>query len=215
MKINKLLKDLDKKSREKYENEEFLEDIKTDVVVKEHNNRKFLPLFAASLVIIIVAISLICFYCIPKEKYFYAENEIFEVSTFDEVNEKSKEFRILEPDGYNLTCEKTIDKESRSLLSFLITIIDEKNLSDLQFRIIVNEKFIYSENTDKLSIIEKYDKFSMHYNESIKDEDGIFSVNANGFIQKNKEKVYISYRGYSLDEEVGFTKLIGQALKSK
>lgn len=212
MKITKLLKEVDKKSREQYENEDFLQEIKTDVLVKAQNNRKFLPIFAASLVVMIVAISLICFYCIPKNTYYYSENEIFEVSTLDEVNEKCKEFRIIEPDGYNASCEKTIDKETRTLLSFVITLIDENELSQLQIRIIVNEKFLYSENTDNLSIIEKYDDFSMHYIESIKDEDGLFSFSSKGYIQKNKEKVYISYRGYSLDEDSGLTKLIGEIL---
>lgn len=212
MKITKLLKDVDKKSREKYENVDFLQEIKTDVLVKERNNRRFVSIFAASLVVIIVAITLICFYCIPKNIYYYSENEIFEVSTLDEVNEKSKEFRIIEQDGYNITCEKTIDKESRTLLSFIVTLIDENELSQLQIRIIINEKFLYSENTDNYSIIEKYDVFSMHYIESIKDEDGLFSFNSKGFIQKNKEKVYISYSELSLEENSGLTKLIGAIL---
>lgn len=212
MKITKLLNEVDKKSREKYENVDFLQEIKTDVLVKEWNNRRFVSIFAASLVVIIVAISLICFYCIPKNIYYYSENEIFEVSTLDEVNEKSKEFRIIEQDGYNITCEKTIDKESRTLLSFIVTLIDENELSQLQIRIIINEKFLYSENTDNYSIIEKYDEFSMHYIESIKDEDGLFSFNSKGFIQKNKEKVYISYSELSLEENSGLTKLIGEIL---
>lgn len=212
MKITKQLKEMDKKSREKYENEDFLQGIKTDILIKERNNRKFVPIFAASLVVIIVAILLISIYCIPKNIYYYSENEIFEVSTLNEVNEKSKEFRIIEPVGYKLTCEKTIDKEARTLLSFILTLIDENNLRELQFRIIVNEKFIYSENTDNFSIIEKYNNFSMHYSENIKDEDGLYIFNSKGFIQKNKEKVYISYSELSLEENSGLTKLIGEIL---
>lgn len=212
MKITKQLKEMDKKSREKYENEDFLQEIKTDILIKERNNRKFFPIFAASLVVIIVAILLISIYCIPKNIYYYSENEIFEVSTLNEVNEKSKEFRIIEPVGYKLTCEKTIDKEARTLLSFILTLIDENNLRELQFRIIVNEKFIYSENTDNFSIIEKYNNFSMHYIENIKDEDGLYIFNSKGFIQKNKEKVYISYSELSLEENSGLTKLIGEIL---
>lgn len=212
MKITKQLKEMDKKSREKYENEDFLQGIKTDILIKERNNRKFVPIFAASLVVIIVAILLISIYCIPKNIYYYSENEIFEVSTLNEVNEKSKEFRIIEPVGYKLTCEKTIDKEARTLLSFILTLIDENNLRELQFRIIVNEKFIYSENTDNFSIIEKYNNFSMHYIENIKDEDGLYIFNSKGFIQKNKEKVYISYSELSLEENSGLTKLIGEIL---
>lgn len=212
MKITKQLKEMDKKSREKYENEDFLQEIKTDILIKERNNRKFVPIFAASLVVIIVAILLISIYCIPKNIYYYSENEIFEVSTLNEVNEKSKEFRIIEPVGYKLTCEKTIDKEARTLLSFILTLIDENNLRELQFRMIVNEKFIYSENTDNFSIIEKYNNFSMHYIENIKDEDGFYIFNSKGFIQKNKEKVYISYSELSLEENSGLTKLIGEIL---
>lgn len=215
MKINKLLKELDEKSRKKYENDNFLEEMKSDVVVKANHNKSFLLLFAASLVVIIVAITLICVYCIPKETLYFAENEVFESSSLDEMNKLSKEFEINELDGYNTTCEKTIDKESRSFLSLFITIIDENDLSQLQIRIIVNERFQYSENIETLSKKEAYDNFSMQYIENIKDEHGLYSFESKGFIQKNKEKVYISYKGFSLEENSGLTKLIGQILSNK
>lgn len=215
MKINKLLKELDDKSRKKYENDNFLEEMKSDVAVKANHNKSFLLLFAVSLVIFIVAITLICVYCIPKETIYFAENEIQETSTLEQINKTSKEFQIIECDGYEFTYIKTIDNKSKVLLSYFITLVDDSELSQLQIRIIVNERFQYSENIESLSKKEKYDKFSMQYIENINDEHGVYSFESKGFIQKNKEKVYISYKGFSLEENSGLTILIGQILRSK
>lgn len=215
MKINKLLKELDEKSRKKYEKDDFLDEMKSDVVVKANHNKSFFLLFAISLIVIIVAITLICMYCIPKEPIYFAENEIHESSTLEQINKTSKEFQIIECDGYEFTYKKTIDKKSKVLLSYFITLVDDSELSQLQIRIIVNERFQYSEDTKKLSKKEVYDKFSMQYIENMKDELGVYSFESKGFIQKNKEKVYISYSGYSLEENSGLTKLIGQILNSK
>lgn len=215
MKVNKLLKELDEKSRKKYENDNFLEEMKSDVVVKANHNKSFLLLFAVSLVVIIVAITLICVYCIPKETIYFAENEIQETSTLEQINKTSKEFQIIECDGYEFTYKKTIDKKSKVLLSYFITLVDDSELSQLQIRIIVNERFQYRENIETLTKKEAYNNFSMQYIENIKDEQGVYSFESKGFIQKNKEKVYISYKGFSLEENSGLTKLIGQILRSK
>lgn len=215
MKVNKLLKELDEKSRKKYENDNFLEEMKSDVVVKANHNKSFFLLFAVSLVVIIVAITLICVYCIPTENIYFAENEIFESSTLEQINKTSKEFQVFECDGYEFTYKKTIDKKSEVLLSYFITVVDDSELSQLQIRIIVNERFQYSENIETLTKKEAYNNFSMQYIENIKDEHGVYSFESKGYIQKNKEQVYILYKGFSLEEKSGLTKLIGQILSSK
>lgn len=215
MRIKKLLKNMDKQSREKYENDVFLEEMKSDIAVKNGRRHVYISLFAASLVLIIVAISLICVYSIPKETLYYAQNEIFETATLEEVNARSNEFYITVPDGYRITCEKTVDRESRTLLSYVVSLIDDEDLIKVQIRIIVNQNFIFIVDIEDLTTKKAYDGYSMQYTENIAEDDGIFSFKSRGYIQKNKEKAHISYRELSLDENSGFINLIGNIIKSK
>lgn len=215
MKIKKVLKDRDKESRKNYENSEFLEKMKSNSVENHNQKKVFSILFAASLILIIVAITLICVYCIPKEIYFYADNEIISYSTIDELNETSDIFKIIALDGYRISCEKSIDKQSKVLLSYIVTVIDDAEISNLQIRVIVNQKFIYSEDISDLSSNEVYDDFSMKYVESFVDDEGLISFNSKGFIQKDYEKIYIKYSGFSFEQNSGLIDLIAKLIECK
>lgn len=215
MKISKLLKKIDEKSRKKYENTEYLENMKGDFKLQTNRKKIFISLFAASLVLIIVAISIFCTLCLPKKKPHFSYNEIFENATLEEINSTCKDFQILDLNGYRIIYVKTIDKESRTLLSYVVTIIDNKDLTELQLRIVVNENFHYASNTDILSRNAFYNGFSMQYYESIEVEDGLYSYESRGFIHKNNEKIYITYNGFGYLEDSGFINLIGQVLKAK
>lgn len=215
MKISKLLNKIDEKSRKKYENTEYLENMKGDIKLQTNRKKIFISLFATSLVLIIVSISLFCTLCVPKKKPHFSYNEIFENATLEEINSTCKDFQILELNGYRIIYVKTIDKESRILLSYVVTIIDNKDLTELQLRIVVNENFHYASNTDNLSRNAFYDGFSMRYYERIEVEDGLCSYESRGYIHKNNEKVYITYNGFGYIEDSGFTNLIGKILKAK
>lgn len=213
MKISKLLNKIDEKSRKKYENTEYLENMKGDIELQTNRKKIFISLFAASLVLMIVAISLICTFYIPKKNPHFSYNEIFENATLEEINSTCKDFQILELNGYRMIYVKTIDKDSKTLLSYVVTIIDNKDLTELQLRIVVNENFHYAGNTDILSRKIFYDGYSMQYYESIDVDDGLYSYISRGYIYERNEKIYIAYNGFGLVEDSGFTNLIGQVLK--
>lgn len=215
MKIKKVLNDRDKESRKNYENSEFLEKMKCNTVETHNRNKVFSVIFAAALIIIIVAITLICVYCIPKEIYYYADNEIILHSTIEELNETSDIFKIVTLDGYRIRCEKTIDRQSKTLLSYIVTLIDDAEIINLQIRVIVNQKFMYAEDISDLILNEVYDGFSMIYVENFMDDEGLISFNSKGFIQKDSEKIYITYSGFSLEQNSGFVDLIAKLIECK
>lgn len=221
MNVSKKLQALADKSLEHYHDDKFAEECKSIILAnkekekKFHKNRKmfsYLSATCASILIVVVSI----FFFVPNNNesnvwYGGEENVIYNDVNVEELNVKvSKIYIDLDNSVYILSAT---DKYYNEVLYYRIYFLGEGG-ENLEIVIVINDKYNYPFEHE-YNKTENINGFELKYSEKFNFEDDLYTCNAFGEIDTDREKIYLSFDSIEFEESSLFIDFLNQIIKKR
>jgi len=183
----------------------------------------------ASFVVVIVSLAVSLKFLLPKKDSntgneptdngkheYYENNEVKIASTLNALNGETQFVKV------NLLEEKTntvlvYDSPSKEYLYFYLIYDAIDSFESAYISVVVNEYYTESFLNIPDPLTARINGFEVKYSEKIELDDdlGIYTVTSEAIILTGKERIYVTYEAYSLDESSDFLDWLGQTIKKK
>lgn len=218
MRTNKKLQSYVDKSMKVNENQDFINKAKTQINENKNNaqrryKKKNIFIFASCLTVVVIIIAIILL--VPKnneqpEKIYYADNEIVEKSSIEQLNKELKGFSF--SNELDVKINRTYDKVYNDSLEYILEYQDDDTFESIEFNIIVNDNYNSPLQKKQYESKQQYKEFELLYNKSVEIEDGIYFIHIDAKVIINDIDLYLSYEVLSDISEDGLIVLLDKCL---
>lgn len=200
------------------ENQDFINKAKTQINENKNNaqrryKKKNIFIFASCLTVVVIIIAIILL--VPKnneqpEKIYYADNEIVEKSSIEQLNKELKGFSF--SNELDVKINRTYDKVYNDSLEYILEYQDDDTFESIEFNIIVNDNYNSPLQKKQYESKQQYKEFELLYNKSVEIEDGIYFIHIDAKVIINDIDLYLSYEVLSDISEDGLIVLLDKCL---
>ena len=234
--MNRKLKKFANKQLKRYQNEDFLNELKAKQKESKMNNKhkKFIPIcLSTSSAVIMLAVALLCVFLIKPPvvsdnvrdnqpdnkqeevippKTYSEDNQVSEDSDTEELNGALNSIKFC---GDNLSVVKYTDSHYNETLYYSVVYSSDEDPFYVDFKVLTNPDYtidfgemVYNQQGTVAS-------YEIQYVENCEQDEDIFSFTDSAVIKTDKETIYINAEIFGFEGSSGFIELLNEIIQTK